>query len=334
MSNFWEVAMAYILAVDGGGSKTYAVLLDESGNLLGSGLSGCGNYQVLGIEVVSTNIRKACEAALVQANLLAADVDFVQYGLAGADRPKDIQILNRMLEKLPFPNWGLVCDTFEGLRLGSDDFTGVVLVCGSGTNAAGRDKEGHAVQIGGFGYLYGDRAGGSEMAKETFSLAVRSWEGREIPSRLTEFVPKFLGYETLEQLFNDYLDHDKTSVPRDLTLVLHRAADDGDELAIQYLRRVGEELAIAAYAVVSKLHMEARTIPVILVGSVLQSGRSPYLLDQIEKYLTEKGNTVDLRLPTEHPVYGSALLAFDKLGIPVTSDLRNRLRSYGMVTKV
>lgn len=325
--------MAHILAVDGGGSKTYAVLLDENGTRLGSGLAGCGNYQVPGVGVASSNIRKACEGALRTANLSEEDVDFVQYGLAGADRPKDIQILNEMLGKLPFANWDLVCDTLEGLRLGSEDFSGVVLVCGSGTNAAGRDKQGNVVQIGGFGYLYGDRAGGSDMARETFSLAVRSWESREIQSRLTVLVPEYFGCRSMEELFNDFLDREVTSVPRELTLVLHRAADEGDELAIRYLRHVGDELALAANAVIQRLHgMTEERISVILVGGVLQSGKSPYILERIEKGIGDKGYSIEVKIPTEHPVYGSALLGFDRLRIPVTSQIRSRLHSYGMET--
>lgn len=325
--------MAHILAIDGGGSKTYAVLLDENGNRLGSGLTGCGNYQGPGVEAVSANIRNACERALRMAGLSAKEVDFVQYGLAGADRPKDIRILTGMLENLPYPNWGLVCDTLEGLRLGSESFTGVVLVCGSGTNAAGRDKSGRVVQIGGFGYLYGDRAGGYDMARETFSLAVRSWEGREDKSCLTELVPAKLGYTGIEEMYNDFLDHEVTFVPRDLTLVLHQAANRGDSVAIRYLSYVGGELARAAHAVMKKLDLQkGEEVKVVLVGSVLQSGRSPYVLSQIQSELSAKGYSVKLEIPAEHPVYGSALLAYDHLGIRVTGEIRNRLRSYGTAT--
>ncbi|MCZ1269358.1 ATPase, partial [Paenibacillus tundrae] len=37
--------MNYYLGVDGGGSKTLAVVADETGRILGRGISGCGNHQ-------------------------------------------------------------------------------------------------------------------------------------------------------------------------------------------------------------------------------------------------------------------------------------------------
>ena len=234
--------MAYIMGVDGGNSKTFAVIADEEGRLVGRGLAGCGNHQVPGIDVAIGNIRKSAMMALEQAGLREADIDYVQYGLAGADREKDFRILRPGLATLPFSNWDVVCDTFEGLRAGTPDNVGVVLICGSGTNAAGRNREGATVQTGGFGHLFGDRTGGGDMAKETFSHAVRSWDLREAPSILPDKVAKHLGFADMGQAFDHFLDQDIQEVPRDLTLVLHEAGDEGDELAIRLLRRAGEEL--------------------------------------------------------------------------------------------
>lgn len=196
-----------VMGIDGGGSKTHAVIADQSGNLLGKGFSGCSNYQVNGIEQAFTNIQEAVATAMQEARLSSTDLSFVQYGLAGADREIDIRTLKSKLATLPYKKWDLVCDTMEGLRLGSDSNTGVVLVAGSGTNAAGRNQEGNVVQTGGFGYLYGDgQVGGNALAAEAFRSAVRSWELRDIPSSLTERIPRFLGFNTMEEMWNQFLD--------------------------------------------------------------------------------------------------------------------------------
>ena len=186
--------MPIVMGVDGGGSKTYTVITDEHGNQLGSGISGGGNYQTIGIDKAVVNITESIESALSNARLEYSDIDYVQYGLAGADREKDINIIKGGLKTISLPNWDLVCDTMEGLRIGSKDYTGVVLVCGTGTNSSGRNSLGEEIQIGGFGNTFGDWAGGGAMAQETFRAAVRSWELREIPTILTK---KYQGFSAL-----------------------------------------------------------------------------------------------------------------------------------------
>lgn len=320
--------MRYLMGVDGGGSKTYTVITDEYGNKVGEGLSGRGNHQDVGIETALLNIKNSIEKALTTAGLQYKDISFTQFGLAGADREKDFAILRPALGTLPIKSWDVVCDTFEGLRIGSENNIGVVLVCGSGTNAAGRNKEGKVVQIGGMGYLYGDAAGGTLMARETFRLAVRSWEQREIPSKLTEKVSTFFGFHTIEQLVHDFLDRDINDVPGELTIVLHEAAAEGDHLAIQLLRKTGDELGIAANSVIKRLgNFGSGTIPVVLVGSVLQKGRDQHLIQSLKTKIQSENPTISIIIPDIEPVYGSILLAMDHTGIKTSDEIYQKFRN-------
>ncbi|GGD95898.1 N-acetylglucosamine kinase [Paenibacillus nasutitermitis] len=321
--------MAVIIGVDGGGSKTHAVAVDEEGRLLGVGLSGAGNHQSVGLQTALHHIQDSIGKALAVAGLTTEDIDFVQFGLAGADRDKDFGLLRPALATLPFRQWDLVCDTMEGLRIGSPDNTGVVLVCGTGTNAAGRNAGGATVQTGGFGYLYGDAAGGSDMAESTFRAAVRSWELRDIPSMLTESVPHYLGYRSMEEMWNDYLDRDIYEVSRDLTLVLHQTADEGDELASSLLRQTGRELALSAISVIRRLGMEDQTVPVVLIGSVLQKGRNRHLLAELSATLTRANMSYELNIPEMEPVYGSVMLAMDRMNMPVSAEMAHKFIGYG-----
>ncbi|WP_026562854.1 BadF/BadG/BcrA/BcrD ATPase family protein [Bacillus sp. J37] len=319
--------MRYLMGVDGGGSKTYTVITDEYGNKVGEGLSGRGNHQVEGIQFAMKNIKESIDIAMSTAGLQYEDITFTQFGLAGADREKDFAILRRALRTLPLRSWDVVCDTFEGLRIGSKNNVGVVLVCGSGTNAAGRNKEGRVVQIGGMGYLYGDAAGGIYMARETFRSAVRSWEQREIPSILTEKVSRFFGFQTMDQLVNDFLDQDIYEVPGELTIVLHEAAAEGDQLAIQLLKNIGEELGIAGNAVIKSLGgFESDNIPVVLIGSILQKGRNQHLIQSLTAKIESENASISVIIPDIEPVYGSILLAFDHIGIETTEEMFQKFR--------
>lgn len=321
--------MGLIMGVDGGGSKTYAVITDAEGKLLGEGLAGGANYQKIGLDQAIDHISTAINQALAQAGVQHQDIDFVQYTLAGADREADIIRLESGLKQIPVANWNLACDTLAGLRAGSRDNAGIVLVCGSGTNAFGRSVDGRVVQTGGFGYLYGDFAGGNHMAIETFRAAVRSWEHRDIPSVLTDKVPAFLGFSSMEALLDDFLDRHVRTVPTELTIVLHEAAEAGDTLATRLLTEVGYELGNAANSVMKRLgSFGVDEIPIVLIGSVFQKGQSSCLLQGLEEALRKQKNSYSIEIPMMEPVFGAVLLGMDELQIPVSSQIIERFNSY------
>ncbi|MBP1971549.1 N-acetylglucosamine kinase-like BadF-type ATPase [Virgibacillus natechei] len=322
--------MRYILGVDGGNSKTYAVIVDEKGNRIGHGISGNGNHQGVGVDRFLENIQSAVDQALNEGGLQSGDISFAQFGLAGADREKDYKILKASLAKLPFENWDVVSDALEGIRAGSPTNTGVVLVCGAGTNAAGKTKNGKTVQTGGFGYRFGDGAGGAFMADEAFRAAIRSWEYRGERTLLTEMIPRELGYQNIEELYNYYIDNLNEKVPFEVTLILHRAADKGDLVAMNILKKVGWELGIAANSVIKRLGgFDGETIPIILVGSVLQEGKNPALFEMLKKTIQDENADYELINLEMEPVYGSVLLAMDKLSIEADDTILNKFISYG-----
>ncbi|MGQ5393701.1 N-acetylglucosamine kinase [Paenibacillus sp. M.A.Huq-84] len=323
--------MPFILGVDGGGSKTYTVIVDEKGNKIGSGVAGCANHQIVGVEPAIAHIKESVELALQSAGLTYSDIAFAEYGLAGLDRDRDYALMRPALEAIPFSRCDMVCDTMEGLRTGSPRNVGVVLICGSGSNAAGRNEAGATVQVGGNGYLYGDSVGSSYMATTMFREAVRSWEGREIASTLPDKLLRYFGYSSMETLIDDFLDRGIYQIREGwLTVSLHEAADDGDALAIRILRDAGKELGIAGNAVIRKLGgFNSQTIPIVLVGSVIQKGRSPFLLDELRKTIEAENPSIELIIPEMAPVYGAVLLAMDHLQIHTNEEMHRKFSISG-----
>jgi N-acetylglucosamine kinase-like BadF-type ATPase len=303
--------LTYYLGVDGGGSKTIAVVSDEAGRVLGLGESGCGNHQ-LGVELARSNIQAAVIHAMQQAKVEKEEIAYAVFGLAGADREADFQILRPMIAKLGFRNHEIVCDTVIGLRAGTKQADGVVVICGSGTNSFGINKRGESLQCGGFGYAFGDFGGGSNLAVEVFRSVIRAWEGREQPTLLTGLTLRMLGYETVEQMFHDYLDHGK-AIPHLLAKLLFEAAEQGDGVARGILRRQGEELGVAASAVIQKLGMNGDVFDLVMVGSVLTRGDNGYIAPYLEQQVKKAAPGCKLAVLTMEPVAGAILLAMEKM---------------------
>ncbi|MFD0716365.1 N-acetylglucosamine kinase [Paenibacillus sp. GCM10027626] len=321
----------YLAGIDGGGSKTFAIITNEHGVVMGSGLSGCGNHQMIGASAALANMRKALVQAMHQAEICEEELAFVQFGLAGADRPFDLELLQPEISRqFQVSQWDIVCDTMEGLRIGSPDYTGVVLVCGSNTNAAGRNREGTVVQVGGFDELFGDRAGGYYLARQAFGRTIRSWDGREPYSELVRMVPEGLGFTGMEAMIQRCLDDDISEAPLELVMIVHEAARKGDWLSCQLLTEMGRELGKSAAAVIRKLGgFKGETVPVVLTGSILQNGRSPLLLDALKEEAGTVHADCSFIIPALAPVFGAVLLAMDRLGLPVTDKVIANYEQFG-----
>ena len=69
-----ERAMSYYIGVDGGASKTAAIVVDENGRKIGAGLAGGSNHLRVGIEEATRNVERAVNIALREAHIAINDV--------------------------------------------------------------------------------------------------------------------------------------------------------------------------------------------------------------------------------------------------------------------
>ncbi|MDQ0112805.1 N-acetylglucosamine kinase [Paenibacillus harenae] len=316
--------MTYYLGIDGGGSKTLAVVTDGAGHVLGRGVSGCGNHQ-LGAELADGSIRAAIQAAMEQANVNHEDIRFTAFGLAGADREADFHILRPMIAAMGFEHHHIVCDTVIGLRAGTKQPDGVVIICGSGTNCYGVNALGEEMQCGGFGYSFGDFGGGADLAVEAFRAVIRAWDGREKSTALTGPMLHMLGFETVEEMFHAYLD-DYKRAPHTLAKLLFEVADS-DEAARKILQRQGTELGISASAVIRRLNMGNDKFDLVMVGSVLTRGDSRFIAPYIEEQVKAVAPNCTLRVLQMEPVAGALLLAMEKSGQRVEAAVYDNLNA-------
>lgn len=304
--------MSYFLGIDAGGSKTYALLADEKGQVLGKGESGNGNHQIH-YATAQYNINEAASMALEQAGITREQVDFAYFGLAGADREADFKILHPMIHELGFSKYEIACDTMIGLRAGTTQSFGVSIICGTGTNCAGRNANGDFYQCGGFNYMYGDYGGGGALNVEVFRSVIRAWDGREQETLLTELLLTELNYNSVEEMFNDFLDHDK-SVPLHVAKLLFKAAELEDEVACDILHKQGDELGMQAVSVIKRLEMEEATFDVVLAGSLVTRGDQGWIKGRIEQAVKRIAPNASVTKLTVEPVVGAVWSAIEASG--------------------
>ncbi|MNM98416.1 BadF/BadG/BcrA/BcrD ATPase family protein [compost metagenome] len=292
--------------------------------MLGRGLSGNGNHQTNPYQA-EKNIASSCRQALDEAGLMQEDVHFAYFGLAGADRDSDYQILNPMISRLGFPKYRVACDTMIAMRAGSGRSYGVVVISGTGFNAAARNKAGEELQYGGFGYLFGDGQGsGRGLADLAFRTAVRSWDGRGKASILQDMVLAATGFSSIPQMLDAVLD-DSFVPPLELAETMFDAAKRGDRVAIEILKDQGKELGNAAAALIKRLNMQNDEFDVVLGGSVLAKSTPTVMRDALQTRLLKTAPKASVITIKMEPVAGAVLSAMDRGGHVVNQEIVNNL---------
>ncbi|MFC6653075.1 N-acetylglucosamine kinase [Paenibacillus rhizoplanae] len=316
--------MKYYLGVDAGGSKTYAMIASEQGQVIAVGRGGNGNHQK-NCEQAEESLQQAVSEAVMASGLTRDQLEYSWFGMAGADREADFRILRPIISRLSLPRTEISCDTWNALRSGTGENYGVVLICGSGVNCAGKNPLGVMHQCGGFGYRFGDFGGGYDLSMEVFRSVMRAHDGRAGKTVLTERLTRRLGYSSVPELREDYLDHYR-ELPADIAELLFQAAEDGDEVATGLLVRQGDELGLAAAATIRQLAMEKDTFDVVLAGSLLTKGdRSGIIKRAIEQRVKQSAPGATLRILNREPVVGSVVLAMESSGMDVNHEILDRL---------
>ena len=91
--------MNYFIGIDGGGTKTKAVLVDENLNIISEGIGGPSNFLVFDINNVSDSILELLSNLTNNVNISNKDIKSILIGTAGAGRKDDAQRLEDLLLK-------------------------------------------------------------------------------------------------------------------------------------------------------------------------------------------------------------------------------------------
>jgi len=312
----------FVVGVDGGTTKTIALVADDRGRILGAGRGGNSNWTGPDVEQPMGVVVAAVQQALDQAGLSGDDVAVGAFGLAGADWPEDHDRRRIVLERAHVARRVIVKnDTFVGLRAGTRRAYGLVIAAGTGCNAAAIAPDGREWH---FGY-YEDYGGAGSVAREAVRAVLRAEDGRGQPSVLTDLVLNRLGYLSPEALLRAMVARE---VPRENLLSLcplvFKAADGGDTVAAGIIVKQGLALAEYATALVRRFQMQKLEFDVVLSGSVFK-GQGPLLVDTVTQAIHRVAPRARIVRVQFEPAVGGVLLAYDGLGITVSDQMYDNL---------
>jgi len=266
--------MCYILGIDGGGTKTTAIVSDEKGNILGTGSSGGSNYQTVGIYNAMSSLRAALEMAVANSGLEICRFKSACIGLAGVGRETDRALLIPEINKLiPTDNIILEHDAAIALAGATACQPGVVVLSGTGSMAFGMNRFGERQRAGGWGNILGDEGSAYYIGRRALAAACKAYDHR---GPQTALLDKLL-WELKLAYFTDIVKkiYTEMSSPQAIASIapwVSELAESGDSISIGILKDAAKELAIMAKAVITRLNMENEEFKVAISGSVFKAG--------------------------------------------------------------
>jgi N-acetylglucosamine kinase-like BadF-type ATPase len=318
------------LGIDGGGSKTAFLLIDDGGQVLGSHTEGPAYYLEIGWDAMRAMLARGIQATLAEAALAPNALSFAFLGLPSyGEDSRLIAALDSAASPLLDPGRyrcgsDAVCG-WAGALAGED---GINIVAGTGSMTYG-EYEGRVARAGGWGELFSDEGSAYWIARQGLNLFSRMSDGRLERGPLYDILRRH--FELRSDLDLCAAIYDQAQVQRSnlaaLAPLIAEAARHGDVQASALFTDAAGELALLVDAVHRQL-----AVPPEVTLSVSYSGGLFQLRDLLLSPLLARLATRDARYravaPRLPPAAGAALYAAKRCGRPLSATAISALEAH------
>ena len=304
----------YVIGIEGGGTKTTAVLCALDGNILSEAQGGPSNYHIVGIEKTVATLLDLIQTCCHSVGCSVSQIGAVVAGLAGAGRILDQQhIMDQLLEVARMKNIALDKVTIESdariaLEGAFSGKPGIVVIAGTGSIVFGKDERERIYRAGGWGRFIGDEGSGYAIGREALNAVAKILDGHNNKTKLVKLFDEKFGFGSqdtiLEAIYKEHYDI-ASVVP-----VVMEAAANGDPVAKKILIQACFDLVEAMKIVLLKMKKGKKSVPkrsLALLGTLLI--KDNFYSRKIRSVIKREIPLVSLRNAESSPVVGAALMA-------------------------
>jgi N-acetylglucosamine kinase-like BadF-type ATPase len=264
--------MSFFLALDAGGTKTDYVLADETRELARV-RTGTIKRMRVDAATASRNLESALAQLSARTGISMASITRTCIGTAGETVPLVRDWLQASFRARVGGGLLILGDVEIALEAAFPGRAGVLAMAGTGSNVLGRTNEGSLITAGGWGPALADQGSGHRIGLESLR-AIFLARDEERQTLLLSATMDFWQLSSLEGLV-EYANSLPAPDFSQLTAVVLRCAQLGDEIALTVLRQQGEELAYLVRLVIRRLRLAANepewTPPIAFTGSILEN---------------------------------------------------------------
>lgn len=296
--------MTYFLGIDGGGTKTKVIIINEHEEIMFENTSGPSSIDTVDIEQTSTSLYEAISPFFLENKDMYIDAVFA--GIGGIVFEKDFEQVESLIRQLPFINKNArvrARNDMENALYSGDCFNeGITIICGTGVVAFGKDAT-KSHKSSGWGYKEGDLGSGYHLGVEAIRYTIRAFDGRYPKDEFAKEVAKAIHMKEATDIIqiSDRYYNDRT-----LTASLAPIVTTYANLDHPYAKRIidvaTDEVALAFKAVYDRLSLNHKTC--VIVGSL---GNAPgYYKTSLHRKIKSIDADINIISPIFDPAYAAA----------------------------
>lgn len=296
----------YIIGVDGGGTKTTAVLSDFNGRIFKKIKGASSNPNKIGQNKAILNLKNLIFALIK--GYPKEKISLAYFGLAGGlerDKIKREKIKKDLKKYFDFP---IIVESDQKIafRANTDSNDGVLIIAGTGSVSIGWRKGKEAIS-GGWDWLLGDQGSAFWIGKNALENSLKFFDCREKNfSELQKIIFKKFKIKSEKDLYQKFYNQNFVEKIASISKIVDSLAILGDKDALKILEKAGKELSKMGNSVIKKLSFQREKFPLVLSGSVF---KSKIVLNIVKKEIKKNTPRVEFIQSKNEPIKGAIKMA-------------------------
>ncbi|MGH1364369.1 MAG: BadF/BadG/BcrA/BcrD ATPase family protein [Calditrichia bacterium] len=231
----------YFLGVDGGGTKTAAILTDLTGSVVRRTRSGSGNVAMLDRGSVAQLVKGLLDD-LLQGEP-AGRITYATLGFAGGGGERPRSVVSNLLNRNGVKNFSVLTDAMNLYLAAFNKGQGILLSAGTGSTCLTKDADNTFHKIGGCGYLLSDEGSGYDIGNKAIRRFITDASSGKKRSSLAENVLQFYGMADEQELISEiYASLRPHWLIASCAKTICDAADAGDKEANTHVAQAARDL--------------------------------------------------------------------------------------------
>ncbi|HHU84973.1 MAG TPA: hypothetical protein GXZ23_07395 [Clostridiales bacterium] len=295
--------MAYFLGIDGGGTKTTAIICDEKYNKISSFTGESINFNSVGMDVARKNLKYVIDGVLADKNIT---LNAVFIGMSAISNRADKKLTQELCDGIiNCPDITMDSDVFIALEAMNCNGSAAMVISGTGSMACGRLPDGSIIHTGGWGYLLGDEGSGYAMALDAIKAAICSHEGSGQKTALTQAVLDYYKITDMQDIIDIFYNPPlpRSEIAKFAPIFLEQVKS-GDDVAINILKYHAKKLADTVTALLNQM---PKGTPLGLWGGIMQN--SIEFREEFTSHIKNKFPKTQIGLLEHPPEYGAVFAA-------------------------
>lgn len=254
------------IGVDGGGTKCKVRIEDAAGNLLGQAKGGPSQIRI-SVDQAWQSILTAINEALKATGISLEDKNYrfhAGFALAGTEVKEAVD--DFLSRSHPFTSMSLKSDAYAACLGAHGGKDGAIIIIGTGVIGMRVSGE-EVIQVGGWGFPYGDEGGGAWLGLEAVRLTLQAYDGRVASSPLLEAILQKFAND-IAKLVTWACEAKSTQFAEIAPLVVEHIAAK-DPWALYLIKQAGKEMDKIFTALEKRAQDKSKKLPYSLFGGIV-----------------------------------------------------------------